>query len=100
MASESDRTASGLSVANLTIASSCETSDAESDKPQSVPRCDLVLPEHNENQIVCEKGKVYTRGMARPAKIRERTPKGWYWKHGEEIHYTAGDEKRWKCEEV
>jgi hAT family C-terminal dimerisation region len=98
MASESDRTASGLSVANLTIASSCETSDAESDKPQPVPRCDLVLPEHNENQIVCEKGKVYTRGMARPAKMRERPPKGWYWKHGEEIHYTAGDEKRWKCE--
>ena len=72
MASESDRTASGLSVENLTIASSCETSDAESDKPQPVPRCDLVLPEHNENQIVCEKGKVYTRGMARPAKMRER----------------------------
>ncbi|KAN0077668.1 hypothetical protein V8E54_005972 [Elaphomyces granulatus] len=83
MASEMERTASAtdlLSVADLTIASETEND----------------LPDHDENQI--RYGiKVYTRGKARPAKLRARSPVGWYWKHGEEIHDTEANKRRWKC---
>ncbi|KAN0072723.1 hypothetical protein V8E54_008837 [Elaphomyces granulatus] len=29
--------------------------------------------------------------------LRARSPVGWYWKHGEEIHDTEANERRWKC---
>jgi hypothetical protein len=92
MASESDRTAPAselLSVANLMLASETrDTSETESE-----------LPEHDENSIRDEKNNTYTRGKARPARVRERTSNKWCWKHGEEIHHTEKDERRWKCEE-
>jgi hypothetical protein len=92
MASESDRTAPAselLSVANLMLASETrDTSETESE-----------LPEHDENNIRDEKNNTYTRGKARPARVKERTSNKWYWKHGEEIHHTEKDERRWKCEE-
>jgi hypothetical protein len=86
MTSENECTTSAsdlLSVADLAIVSETES---QSD-----------LPEYDENQI--RHGiKIYTRGKARPAKLRGRTLNGWYWKQGEEIHDTEANERRWKCE--
>jgi hypothetical protein len=52
------------------------------------------LPEHDEF-FIHDANKIYKRGMARPAKQRERPPTAWYWKHGEEI--SEGKERRWLC---
>src|SRR6266480_3781884 len=56
------------------------------------------LPEHDEHSIH-HGSKTYTRGKARPAKKRNKSPQSpiaWYWSHGEDI--SEGKQRRWKCE--